>query len=239
VKKNPYDGIYDSIARAILAEDRRKRANTIDTSNKDLLLAKSQLLARGWTAGLIAKYLGEPDELRTNPHYKSGPKMRLYAWSRVEPLERKKWFLEAKAKRAARSASAKRAVETKENKLLNWIDNLDVQIPRRPVNELVGRAIAHYNDREGERFGDSGRWADLDSDSEFLVRITENYLRHGLTDYESQLSRIFGQVGTEQAYYRLRARIQSAISDAYPRLGKVIEALNAKAELPSEPQTVA
>jgi hypothetical protein len=46
-------------------------------------LPVSELLRRGWTQGLIEKLLGKPDQLTPNPHYRGGPKMRLYARARV------------------------------------------------------------------------------------------------------------------------------------------------------------
>jgi hypothetical protein len=50
-------------------------------------LPVSELLGRGWTHGLIGKLLGKPDQLTTNPHHRSGPKMRLYARARVLQAE--------------------------------------------------------------------------------------------------------------------------------------------------------
>jgi hypothetical protein len=44
----------------------------------------AQLKKRGWTNLLIVKYLGEPDELRQNPHRKgTSHPMKLYRRSRV------------------------------------------------------------------------------------------------------------------------------------------------------------
>ncbi|SRR5258708_36382399 len=81
-------------------------------------ITKTDLITRGWTEGLIKKHLGEPDELKTNPHYKSGPPMRLYSMSRVEPFEKEAWFLETKSIRAIRSAAARKAAERKREELI-------------------------------------------------------------------------------------------------------------------------
>ena len=51
------------------------------------LVSLSTVKARGWSAGLIAKLLGNPDDFATNPHYRSGPMMRLYDLARVEAAE--------------------------------------------------------------------------------------------------------------------------------------------------------
>ena len=50
-------------------------------------LPVSELLRRGWTHRLIGKLLGAPDQLERNPHHRSGPKMRLYARTRVLKAE--------------------------------------------------------------------------------------------------------------------------------------------------------
>ena len=46
---------------------------------------------RGWTDGLIKRYLGEPDKLVPNPHYRRArAKMRLYDLARVVQAEEHK-----------------------------------------------------------------------------------------------------------------------------------------------------
>ena len=65
-------------------------------------LAVSDLLRRGWTHGLIEKLLGDPDQLEPNPHHRGGPKMKLYARSRVLEAEAASEFLAMQAGREAR-----------------------------------------------------------------------------------------------------------------------------------------
>jgi hypothetical protein len=50
---------------------------------------------RGWTDKLIRHFLGDPDELATNPHHRSGPPMRLYCLDRIEQTEQRADFREA------------------------------------------------------------------------------------------------------------------------------------------------
>ena len=45
------------------------------------------LKERGWSKGRIARLLKNPDKLVPNPHYRTAPKMRLYAQSRVLAAE--------------------------------------------------------------------------------------------------------------------------------------------------------
>jgi hypothetical protein len=181
------------------------------STTTDYLVTKSGLVARGWTEGLIKKHLGEPDELKTNPHYKSGPPMCLYSMSRVEPFEKEAWFLEAKSKRATRSAAALKIADRKRTVLLQWVERLKIKIPVMPLERLLKKACEHYNN-----FHEFSKAASLKDSPEFLSRIARNYIRHELTDYEARLEELFGKVGTEQAYDRLKTRINEAISEVYP-----------------------
>jgi hypothetical protein len=61
--------------------------------------------------GLIGKLLGEPDQLKCNPHYRSGPSMRMYAQDRVHKAEKRKAFVEHKAGREKRSQAALAAAD--------------------------------------------------------------------------------------------------------------------------------
>src|SRR5215475_2433106 len=69
------------------------------------------LKERGWSKGRIAKLLKDPDKLVPNPHYSSGPKMRLYARSRVLAAEASPEFIAFKnsaSKRAEKAANQRR-----------------------------------------------------------------------------------------------------------------------------------
>jgi hypothetical protein len=82
-----------------------------------------------------------------------------------------------------------------------------------PLACLLEKACEHYNYIHGFQ-----RTATINDPPEFLSRIARNYLRHELTDYEERLGQLFGKVGTEQAYNRLKNRIHRAISKAYAEL---------------------
>ena len=72
-------------------------------------LPVSELLRRGWTQGLIEKLLGKPDQLMTNPHHRSGPKMRLYARARVLQAEASPDFRAMQGVREARRRGTQKA----------------------------------------------------------------------------------------------------------------------------------
>jgi len=65
-------------------------------------VSAARLRARGWTAGLVRRLLGEPDALLAADPRRPAPQVRLYAVERVEAAERSREF------RAARAATARR-----------------------------------------------------------------------------------------------------------------------------------
>lgn len=164
--------------------------------NSDKLYTKTHLKDRGWTEGLIAKLLPEPDQTKPNPHYRSGPPMKLYRPDRVAEAEASQAFRGATAALAGRRQAAQKAVSTKRAKLNAYLESLKIKVPRLDKDRLIKRACDHYNDRQNES---SDLYASESSDPLFLERITVNYLRHELTRYEYELTKIAGQVGANDA----------------------------------------
>ena len=82
---------------------------------------------------------------------------------------------------------------------------------------MVERACRHYNDRAADR-GDFDAFADEGCDQDFLDRITVNYLRHCLTEYERELSRFIGRIGRAEAYEEIKRSVLDAIAKEYPWL---------------------
>ena len=81
-------------------------------------LSKPKLKERGWTDGMVRKFLGEPDATRPNPHYKCAAPMGLYDVKRVEKVERSAKFKAEMEKLAGRKQSAQKAVKTKMQKAI-------------------------------------------------------------------------------------------------------------------------
>lgn len=198
-------------------------AQTASTSPPDAL-AKSQLKARGWTDGAIKTFLGEPDRVKTNPHYRSGPPMQLYALTRVVEAEDlpafREWHQQHQRKRTNLSRGARQAAQRKREQLLAYIERLNIQIPRLGDQQAVYRkAVKHYNALWSSR-GNFDKHASVDDSPEFLNRIARNMLRHAFSDYEDEIDNLFGQVGREEGYALLRERVNAAISKTYPFLGE-------------------
>ena len=150
-----------------------------------------------------------------NPHYRSGPPARVYdlrdiARARVGQSP------PSEVTRAKRREAALRAVETRKRKLRELVDSLPIRVPVHPLDDVRKQAIEHYNSRAWERGRDVG--ASEHDSQEFLDRITTNYIRHALTDYDYQLEDLRGQVGKDDAAERLHDRYNWEIWDKYPDL---------------------
>lgn len=176
---------------------------------------------RGWTDGLIKKHLGEPDELRSNPHYKSGPQMRLFRLARVEEVEAMPDvatdLAKAKARRPARSEAALAAADARRSELLAAVESIEINVPRFNFDHVTRAAVNSYNCLWSAR-GKVHKHATMDDDPEFLKRITCNFIRHNLVNYDAIVAALGGRVGKKEAYWTFRIRIMEGIYAVYPEL---------------------
>ncbi len=166
--------------------------------------------------------LGLPYEEAENPYYKSGPPMKLWTEDDVLPYRSEK----EKQQHQKRSESAITAAETRRTRLIGEVEKWEIELQREPFNQVLIKAIDSYNrfhtDLELER-GHEFEWASLDSDAYFLRRVTENYLRHQLSNYEVELEGIFGKTGNSEAYRIVRRKINAKIQEVYPELAQMMK----------------
>lgn len=175
-------------------------------------LTKSALLERtGWTPTLVRRLLGEPDQRkkvlgRTDP-------LALYAIARIEQTEASADFAQAQEGIAKRKIAAAKAVTTKTEKLMAAIEAMPITVERRSLADVKRQAIDSYNRRSR---GDSS--ASNADDPGFLERITVNFIRHELTEYDVALWEVTGKTGIGRAVAEIRRRVYLAIAQAYPAL---------------------
>ncbi|MGW3724029.1 hypothetical protein [Streptomyces sp. NPDC000851] len=191
-------------------------------------LSVAGLRARGWTPGMVRQLLGEPDQLRTNPHFRSAPQTRLYRTERVETAERSEEFRAASAAAARRSAAARAAALRRRREVLARIAAEPIDVPRLAPHTLATLAVEHRNRRDEERalwrWGHVADPATVESaEPGALDRWKVNYLRHRLTRYDEILDELFGRIGRAAAEDLLRRRVYAAISKAYPDLAQECE----------------
>ncbi|MGR3318568.1 MAG: hypothetical protein ACUZ8O_08815, partial [Candidatus Anammoxibacter sp.] len=170
-------------------------------------IKKTELKERGWTETIIKKFCPEPDAIKDNPVYRSAAPMKLYDIERVEKAERSTEFKELMKKSEIRKRAAKRAVLSKKAKLMEYINRMVINVPKLKKCELVQQACKHYNNHQSNKEYRRNQYGTLQAgandDTQFLNRITVNYIRHCLADYEYNLCQIFGKVGKEEAYQAL------------------------------------
>ena len=177
----------------------------------DPLLSKSALIKRGWSETLIRKYL-TPDKEVPNPHYASGPKMKLYRTSNVQKAEERKDVQEALAKirqsRDKRSKATKQVAQRRKEELLHYINSIEIQVETLPKDVLFKRAVEHYNAlwESRDKWEKHTTLQEAQQNWSFLRRISRNYLRH-TAQYHEELERLFGKIGASEAYELLLNRI--------------------------------
>lgn len=191
-------------------------------SNEPLYLNHTNLKKRpGWSEKVIDQFLPTPCTTRRNPHYRSAAPTKLYKMSRIKEVEAMPDWQQQSLLTNKRKVAAGLATETKRENLLQYVESLTITVPEMDSEELIELACAHYNAHQAwkqQEFGHDWEEASPDSDESFLKRITTNYLRHMLTRYEKELKRIAGKVGVEDAYERLKERVNEAIYHQYPHL---------------------
>ncbi|WP_409472724.1 hypothetical protein [Streptomyces sp. HC307] len=191
-------------------------------------LSAAGLRARGWTPGMVRQLLGEPDQLRTNPYFRSAPQTRLYRTEHVEAAERSEEFRAASAAAARRSAAARAAAPRRRREVLARIAAEPIDVPRLAPHTLATLAVDHRNRRDEERALRRSRHvadpATVESaEPGALDRWKVNYLRHRLTRYDEILDELFGRIGRAAAEDLLRRRVYAAISKAHPDLAQECE----------------
>lgn len=184
-------------------------------------VSKAGLKAIGWTDRAISVFLDPCDKEAKNPHYAKAAPMRLYLKSRVEETEKSEAYQKFLGENAGRVASARKAVDTKKEKLLKELSGWTIVLKAKPYQKVIAAAIRSYNEFHEEMLYERGHDytpAKADSDPEFLQRITVNYLRHELSDYDDRLEALFGKVGKDDAYRILNKMIYDKIADTYSEL---------------------
>jgi hypothetical protein len=167
--------------------------------NKQDMLTKTDLEERGWTGALIKRFLPPPDKEIPNPIYRSSSSMKLYFLERVNETEQMPEFKEAFDKTIRRKESAQKAADKRRQATIDRINSRPPpKIPKMSEEKLLNNAIDHYNSLWENR-DRIDKWASVNDDTGFLNRITVNYIRHVLTDYENQMFELFNHTGKQEA----------------------------------------
>ena len=172
--------------------------------NQKKYYRSSELKQRGWTEGLIKKFLPKPDETKTNPIVKSAAPMKLYKIKRVERIEKSERFIKEMENISMRKIAARKAVETKTAKTIEWANTVKINVPTFSKDKLERNAIYHY-----QQYHDTIICGPIDED--FINRISTNYIRHECTKYDRILDSLYGSVGKQKAYDIIKEKINQEI----------------------------
>lgn len=184
---------------------------------------------RGWTEAGITRFLGEPDERKQHPFYKSQPPARLYLIARVEAAEATDEWQQWRAEAEVRQERGRKQAEARKAALVERVASRRIDVPVLAHDDLARLAVEHRNMVQMERAERFDNWDDYmpmvhgTLPLPLLKRLAVNYLRHECTDYDSDLDRLHGRVGRQEAAAMVRRTVLDAIADAYPTLADECE----------------
>lgn len=183
-----------------------------------MYFSTQELEARGWTKGLIKKFMPEPSDIK---YFRYGCQ-HFYGIYRVQEIEASSEFKHLQAKALHRRDAGRASAEKRKADYLDYLKNrMPVRVRELPLDEVTDDAIRSYNAYKGWKsqfVDDYYQSASLNSGQGFLERITVNYIRHHLTRYDDLLESQYGKLGKQEALEIIQIRIFQAIADAYPTL---------------------
>lgn len=180
-------------------------------------LTKSSIASRtGWSKSLVEKLLGSPDEIKKIRVHGISVMAHFYDEEKVIAAELSKQFSDAQESLQKHKNAARKATETKISNLLNEVEAMTINVDKYSIDTIIKKAIHSYNDWNRE----SENYASKSSDEIFLERITVNYIRHNMTQYDKNLEHVAGKTGSFIAVKLIREKIYSAISSEYPSLAE-------------------
>jgi hypothetical protein len=175
-------------------------------------ITKTELKKRGWTDRAIDIYLSDSDKVVRNKRYVNAPPMHLYLKSRVEGLESCPEYLRYLSQHTTKRIGAQKGVSTKKDRLIKEVQSWAILLKPERAHTITQSALLEYNRYHPDEP------ASHNNSIAFLNRITVNYLRHKLTNYDEKLNALFGKVGKDEAYQLLNQMIYKKISEQYPEL---------------------
>lgn len=225
--------------------------------DRSRLVALSTVKERdGWTDAAVKRFLGEPDEWRANPRYRSAAPMKLFRVGRIEDVEDTDEWVAWRDLSLRRSEASSKLIEERQkaaNEVLDaelraFLETMAVQFKRQGFYsqaDATRDAIGSYNEYQREVAFDRGSYwtpASESSDPAFLARIRDNFVRHELTNYDRLTARGWGEAAEviekhraafvglsgwhERAYSQVADRVTEAIKERFPWYGSGYETIN-------------
>lgn len=177
----------------------------------------SNLSKMGFTKKLIEEHLHEP-LLKDNPHYRMGPKMKLYLAKDVEKFMKTDIFLNYQESIKNRVNAAIKNANKRREENYRYIDDeiSKIIVKRVSLDELERLTLEAKLDWLLWTRDDFYGFDDLSDET--LARWMINYIRHNLTNYDEILDNIKGKFGVEEAYIKYKKILMLKIKEVYPEL---------------------
>ena len=134
--------------------------------------------------------------------------MKLYKIKRVEKIEKSEKFIKEMEAISKRKIAAKKAVETKTAKTVEWANSVNFNVPTFSKDKLERKAMNHY-----QQYHDTIICGPIDED--FINRISTNYIRHECTKYDRVLDSLYGMVGRDKAYEIIKGKVNQVIKEKH------------------------
>jgi len=103
-------------------------------------------------------------------------------------------------------------------RILFNISKWHVVVEKVPYAQVQKKAIKRYNTHLFTTGQSDKPKANASRDREFLDRISVNYIRHNLTNYDKMLDRVCKKMVSEDAYVLLNKKIYEKIGETYLNL---------------------
>lgn len=182
----------------------------------------SELKERGWSRTMIRDFLDPPDATRRGK-LRSYVTYHQYLLDRVRRAEATPEWQEARKKSQKRSATASDAAiksmaaraatkEAEETRMLQRAAEVDLRLNRNvSLAELRELATDARRDDSPEPFSDR-------AERRHQERLMVNYIRHELSSYDLELTRLGDGPGHQEARVLLHERLIKEIAEVWPEL---------------------
>jgi len=187
------------------------------TSKKIEYFTKTQLKERGWTEGSIKKFMPSPSVTKTNPRFSGGHPMKLYCVEQVNNIELstsfQQWYQKTIVSRRKKSNAATKTVKNKKDTIIREFNSINITLKKISYEEVIRRAknnYCEYNNIPNSYLNEA--------DDNFIHRISVNWLRHSVSNYDYNVGNLSGRIGKQEAYAIIKNRILDLIAEKYPIL---------------------
>jgi hypothetical protein len=166
----------------------------------------------------------------SNPHYKTGPRIKLYAVARVEAIEASEEFRSTGERPKPRREASARAIIARKARMRERLERITIAVPRLDWQALIDKACKQYQHQGAHAPSPAAR----ETRSELLDRMAVNYLRHVITLHHRYVADRRGRIGVRLARTDFMRMVLGAIGETYPALQRECDRQRRELEMRAE-----